>query len=84
MFIEIVTNLFESMDVLLGLPDDIRMSKRHGSQHGLLSVPGMIEITRLVLNQAHTPRGDIQNNWVRVLRRDLAALRRLLRDSFSP
>lgn len=83
-FIEIVMNLFETMDILLGLPEEFRMSKRRTQQRGLLNAPEFLDLTISILQKADKMRPEHAQGGVKALRKQIQKIRRLLRERFHP
>lgn len=86
-FIEIVTNLFETMDVLLGLPEEFRMTRGRRGRQGLLDAPDFADLATSILRRAEktmTTENGKAGTGTRAFRKQVAKLRRLLRERFAP
>ncbi|KAI1655840.1 hypothetical protein F4813DRAFT_366507 [Daldinia decipiens] len=85
MFIQVVINLFEKMENLLGIPQEFRLN-RHGTNHGgLLSEPEFFRILKAVLYKEELVyKPDLGKGGVNALRKYIEQTRQLLRDSIEP
>jgi len=85
LFIQIVDNLFESMEKVLGLPRDLQIGTRGKDHHGLLSDEQFAPILEIVMRkeEVETPLQK-RSGGVKALRRSITEAKELLRDSIAP
>ncbi|KAI3394020.1 hypothetical protein diail_3284 [Diaporthe ilicicola] len=82
--IEIVTSLFDRLDALLGLPKELRMSRRRREQKGLLSTADFSDLTSLILRKDEQRGHEDGKGGIKALRRHLAGAKQLLRECIAP
>ncbi|KAF1993195.1 hypothetical protein P154DRAFT_583058 [Amniculicola lignicola CBS 123094] len=82
--IETVTNLFEKIDVLLGLPEEFKMNKYRAQQQGLLNVPHFSDVAWSILRRVDKEGGDDGKGGIKSLRKHMVKVKRLLRERFAP
>jgi hypothetical protein len=85
MIIHMVTNTFERMESLLGLPREFRIGTRDdGGNGGLLRGDGLVEMARSMLQKEDVERPEEGKGGIKSLRRDIKKAKRLLRDRIAP
>ncbi|KAI8963077.1 hypothetical protein F5Y11DRAFT_170195 [Daldinia sp. FL1419] len=85
LFIQVVINLFEKMENLLGIPQEFRLEMRAINQDGLLSEPEFFRVLRAVLiKEELVYKPDVGKGGVSALRKHIEQTRQLLRDSIEP
>lgn len=82
--IQIVTSLFERIELLLGLPKDFRISRRRADQNGLLSTPSHIHVVRFVLGKENDGTQPNGKGGIKALRKHIARAKQLLRERIPP
>jgi hypothetical protein len=82
-FTDVVTNFFETTEILLGLPEEFWMKRQSRERHGLLDTPELLDVTRCILSKASNSTHD-GGMGARGLRKQIVKLRKLLRDRFAP
>lgn len=85
MFIQMVTNSFERMERLLGLPREFHIGKRGaGGSGGLLSAHGFLRVAGSMLRKEEAGRPEEGRGGIQYLRKAIKEARRLLRDRIAP
>jgi hypothetical protein len=84
MIIHIVTNMFERMEIVLGLPREFRIGTREDLQDGLLRSEGFIEIAKSLLRKEDEGRPEVGKGGIKSLKKNLKRAKRLLRDHIDP
>ncbi|KAF2795004.1 hypothetical protein K505DRAFT_374215 [Melanomma pulvis-pyrius CBS 109.77] len=82
--IETVTNLFEKIDALLGLPKEFKISKHRAQQQGLLNVPHFSDVAWSILRRVDKEGVDDDKGGMKSLRKHMVKVKRLLRERFAP
>ncbi|KAI1209520.1 uncharacterized protein F4807DRAFT_467707 [Annulohypoxylon truncatum] len=82
--IQTVTSLLERIGVLLGLPQEFRISRRRGEERGLLSAPGFLSLTKLALEKEDAGTGLNGKGGMKALRKNIAKAKQLLRERIDP
>lgn len=82
-FIQIVTSLFESIETLLGLPREFRINRRQKEVRGLLSVPGCLDVTKLILEREDAGIGENGKGGIKALRKLITRAKQLLRERIT-
>lgn len=75
------------MDVLLGLPEEFRMTRGRRGRQGLLDAPDFADLATSILRRAEktmTTENGKAGTGTRAFRKQVAKLRRLLRERFAP
>lgn len=82
--IQVVTSLFERMEVLLGFPREFRMSTRKEEPHGLFAQLGFMDIAGPIMRKED--EGDVHcgQGGVKCLRKYIKKTKKLLRDRIAP
>ncbi|KAH8897380.1 hypothetical protein GQ53DRAFT_743099 [Thozetella sp. PMI_491] len=84
MLIQLVTNMFEKIEALLGLPQELRIGRRPGGQEGLLINGGFLDTAAAMIRKEDIGRPEEGKGGIRSLRRDMRKARRLLRSHIAP
>lgn len=85
MFIQMVTNTFERMESLLGLPREFHIGRRDADgTGGLLSGQGFVEVARSMLRKENAGRPEEGQGGIKSLRKSIKKAKRLLRDRIAP
>lgn len=85
MFIQVVINLFEKMENLLGIPQEFRIGRRGNNHGGLLCEPEFFRILKAVLSKEELIcKPDLGKGGVNALRKYIEQTRQILRDSIEP
>lgn len=89
MFIQMVTNSFERMERLLGLPREFHIGKRGGGgtgggTGGLLNAHGFLRVAGSMLRKDEVGRPEEGHGGIQYLRKAIKKARRLLRDRIAP
>ncbi|QKX60580.1 uncharacterized protein TRUGW13939_07725 [Talaromyces rugulosus] len=84
MIIQLVTNMFERMETLLGLPREFRIGTRENSHNGLIFNAGFSEIARALLLKEDGGRPEEGQGGIGALRKDIKKAKRLLRSHIAP
>lgn len=86
MFIQMVTNSFERMERLLGLPREFHIGKRGGGggSGGLLNAHGFLRVAGSMLRKEEAGRPEEGRGGIQYLRKAIKKARRLLRDRIAP
>lgn len=89
MFIQMVTNSFERMERLLGLPREFHIGKRGGGESGggsggLLNAHGLLRVAESMLRKDEVGRPEEGRGGIQYLRQSIKKARRLLRDRIAP
>ncbi|KAG8161615.1 hypothetical protein KVR01_008602 [Diaporthe batatas] len=82
--LETVTSLFERLDALLGLPKELRISRRRREQQGLLSATDFLDLTSLILRKECQEGHADGKGGIKALRVHLAGCKQLLRECIAP
>ncbi len=72
------------MDDLLGLPRELRISRRRAQKKGLLSTPDFSDCARSILKKEDGGRPEHGNGGIKALRKQVAEVNYLLRESIAP
>lgn len=86
MFIQMVTNTFERMESLLGLPREFHIGTRDAGGTGglLISGEGFVEVARSMLRKENAGRPEEGQGGIKSLRKSIKKAKRLLRDRIAP
>lgn len=87
MFIQMVTNSFERMERLLGLPREFHIGKRGGGgggSGGFLDAHGFLPVAGSMLRKEEVGRPEEGKGGIQYLRKAIKKARRLLRDRIGP
>ena len=84
MIIQLVANMFERMETLLGLPREFRIGTREDSHNGLIFNTGSSEIARALLLKEDGGRPEEGQGGIGALRKDIKKAKRLLRSHIAP
>jgi hypothetical protein len=84
MIIQIVTNMFERIETLLGLPREFRIGTREDSCDGLLRSEGFLEFALAIIRREDVGRPEEGKGGMRSLRKDMKKARQLLRSCIAP
>lgn len=85
MFIQMVTNTFERMERLLGLPREFHIGTRDGGgSSGLLSGDGFLDVAKSMLRKEEVGRSEEGQGGIKYLRKTIKKAKRLLRDRIAP
>ncbi|KAI0379119.1 hypothetical protein F5Y04DRAFT_290583 [Hypomontagnella monticulosa] len=84
MFIQIATSLFEKIESLLGLPQELRVTVRNGKPDGLLSEGEFTEVVKITLAKDEVGTPQQGKGGVKSLRRNMMESMQLLRESIAP
>ncbi|KAK2598638.1 hypothetical protein N8I77_012033 [Diaporthe amygdali] len=85
MFIQMVTNTFERMERLLGLPREFHIGTRDGGgTGGLLSGDGFLDVAKSMLRKEEVGRPEEGQGGIKYLRKTMKKAKRLLRDRIAP
>ncbi|KAI1503765.1 hypothetical protein F5X99DRAFT_89699 [Biscogniauxia marginata] len=83
-FIQIATSLFEKIEGLLGLPQELRVTVRGGKPEGLLSEEEFTEAVKIILAKDEPGNPEQGKGGVKSLRRNMKRATQLLRESIAP
>ena len=72
------------MDELLGLPQGYRISKRPVAKTGLLESLSFAELTKSILEKEENEGGNGGKGGIKALRKHIAGIKQLLRESICP
>ncbi|KAM7214157.1 hypothetical protein V8F06_010472 [Rhypophila decipiens] len=84
MIIHLVTNMFERIENLLGLPRELRLGSRKVGNDGLLGREGLLELSQLLIHTEDRGRPEEGKGGVKSLRSNIKKEKRLLRDHIAP
>ena len=89
MFIQMVTNTFERMEILLGLPAEFHIGMTRysegGTGGGFLNDGGFLEVARIMLRKEHAlGRPEEGQGGIKYLRKSIKKAKRLLRGRIAP
>ncbi|KAH8779753.1 hypothetical protein F5883DRAFT_540531 [Diaporthe sp. PMI_573] len=85
MFIQMVTNSFERMERLLGLPREFHIGTRGGGgTGGLLNAHGFVRVAGSMLRKEEAGRPEEGQGGIQYLRKAIKKAKRLLRDRIAP
>lgn len=88
MFIQMVTNTFERMEILLGLPAEFHIGRtryNEGGTGGFLNDGGFLEVARIMLRKEHAlGRPEEGQGGMKYLRKSIKKAKRLLRSRIAP
>jgi hypothetical protein len=84
MVIQLVTNMFERIETLLGLPQEFRIGKRKDNHDGLLRDGGILEFARSILRTEEVGRPEGGRGGMRSLRKNMKKSNQLLRSRIAP
>ncbi|KAI0131222.1 hypothetical protein F4814DRAFT_445363 [Daldinia grandis] len=85
MFIQVVINLFDKMEKLLGIPQEFRIGKYGTNHDGLLCEPEFFRFLKAALSKEELIcKPDHGKGGVNALRKYIEQARQLLRDSIEP
>jgi hypothetical protein len=84
MIIQLVTNMFERMETLLGLPREFRIGTREDSHNGLIDKAKFSEIAKALLLKENGGRPEEGQGGIGALRKDMRKSKRLLRCHIAP
>ncbi|KAI0547649.1 hypothetical protein F4679DRAFT_553581 [Xylaria curta] len=79
--IQIVTSYFEKIEVLLGLPIELRISRRREERGGLFGAHGFLDLATAILGREEDERGK---GGIKTLRRNIARAKSLLKERIAP
>ncbi|KAK4450285.1 hypothetical protein QBC34DRAFT_78098 [Podospora aff. communis PSN243] len=82
--LNLVANMFERIELLLGLPLHLRIGSRGDSQDGLFVRQGFLGLAESVIQREDVGRAVDGKGGVVSLRRDMGTTKRLLREKISP
>ncbi|KAI8623594.1 hypothetical protein F5Y19DRAFT_481510 [Xylariaceae sp. FL1651] len=83
-FIQIVTSYFEKIEVLLGLPTELRISRRRGEQDGLFGAYGFSDLATAILGREDDETLGKGKGGIKALRRNIARAKSLLKERIAP
>lgn len=81
MIIQLVTNMFEKMESLLGLPREFCIGSREDSYNGLLRTEGFLEFAKSMIQKEDAGRPEA---GMVSLRRNMRKAQQLLRSRIAP
>ena len=82
--IQLISNILERIETLLGLPRQFRIGTREDKRDGLLRYDGFIEIAKEIIRKEDVGLPQEGKGGIRSLRRDMKRAKRLLRDYITP
>lgn len=82
--IQIVTSDFEKIEVLLGLPVELRICKRRGERNGLFGAYGFLDLATAILGREDGETPGRGKGGIKTLRRSIARAKFLLKEHISP
>jgi len=84
MIIQLVTNMFERIESLLGLPREFRIGTREDSHDGLLRNDGFLEFAKVIIRKEDVESPKEGKGGMRSLRKDIKKSKQLLRSRIAP
>ncbi|KAM7193011.1 hypothetical protein V8F33_008059 [Rhypophila sp. PSN 637] len=84
MIIHLVTNMFERIESLLGLPRELRLGSREVGNDGLLRSQGFLKLAQSLIHREDRGRPEEGKGGVKSLRSNMKKAKRLLRDHIAP
>jgi hypothetical protein len=82
--IEIVTSHLEKMEALLGLPIELRISRRRGERDGLFGAYGFLDLATAILGRGDDETLGRGKGGIKALRRNIARAKSLLKERIAP
>ena len=83
-FIQVVTNMLERVESLLGLPAEFRINNREDDSEGLLKDQDFVEIAAVMLSKEDTRRLENEKGGVKALRSYIRKAKQMLREDIAP
>jgi len=84
MIIHLVTNMFERIENLLGLPRQLRIGCREVGNDGLLRGEGFLRLAESLIHREDTGRPEDGKGGIKSLRSNMKKAKRLLRGRIAP
>lgn len=84
MIIQLVTNMFERIENLLGLPPEFRIGTREDHPQGLLRGEGFLELAKTIIRKEDVGSPAQGKGGMRSLRKDMKKAKYLLRSRIAP
>jgi hypothetical protein len=84
MIIQLVTNMFERIEILLGLPSEFRLGTREDDPHGLLRDEFFFKFAMSVIQRENDLSPERDRGGVLSLRRDIEQSKYLLCNRIAP
>ncbi|KAI3325963.1 hypothetical protein HD806DRAFT_428962 [Xylariaceae sp. AK1471] len=82
--IQIVTSYFEKIEVLLGLPIELRISRRRGEREGLFGAYGFLDLATAILGREDGETLGSGKGGIKTLRRNISRAKALLKERIAP
>ncbi|KAI0434877.1 hypothetical protein F5Y09DRAFT_190994 [Xylaria sp. FL1042] len=82
--IQIVTSYFEKIEVLLGLPIELRINRRRGERDGLFGAYGFLDLATAILGREDDETLGRGKGGIKTLRRNIARAKSLLKERIAP
>ncbi|KAI0450749.1 hypothetical protein F5B21DRAFT_416597 [Xylaria acuta] len=82
--IQIVTSDFEKIEVLLGLPVELRICRRRRERDGLFGAYGFLDLATAILGREDDETPGRGKGGIKTLRRSIARAKSLLKERIAP
>ncbi|KAI0974338.1 hypothetical protein F4678DRAFT_371563 [Xylaria arbuscula] len=82
--IQVVTSDFEKIEVLLGLPVELRICRRRRERNGLFGTYGFLDLATAILGREDGETPGRGKGGIKTLRRSIARAKSLLKEHISP
>ena len=84
MIIQLVNNMFERIETLLGLPREFRIGTREPTHDGLFKTEGFLDIVTTILRKEEPGQPEEGKGGIKSLQRDMKKAQQLLRERIAP